>query len=318
MMSHANNGNRRRLAWSMLITLLVLVAEVLGGLWTGSLALLSDAAHVFIDIFALGLSYLALRVAELPPDDRHTYGYHRMEVLAALANGVILVLISAGIIYEAYRRYLVPEQVKSGEMLIIATIGLAANLVVAQILRPGERGHTDHVRLRRDVNMSSAFLHVVGDAISSVGVIVAAVAISLTGKMWIDPLVSALIGVIILVSAVRVLHDSLHILVEGTPEGLDLAGINTALEETPGVTDVHDLHVWSICSGQVALSAHIVLTESANEDQVGMMSELKKRLDDDFGIEHTTIQFECAACGQGRSLNGSGQRLAPSHSPHSD
>ena len=302
MKPHPNNGVEKRFLISITLTALILVAEIIGGLWTGSLALLSDAAHVFMDIFALGLSFIALRLSSLPADDRHTYGYHRLEVLAALINGATLAVIAVRIFVEAYQRWLSPEPVKSGEMLIIAAIGLVVNLIVAFVLGGHAHDHDEAEHERDDVNVKSARLHVLGDAVSSVGVIVAAVLIGLTGALWIDPLMSVLIGVIIVIGSGRVLKSSLHILVEGVPDGLSLNDIGTALSTVSGVSEVHDLHVWSLCSGHVALSAHVVLTDQALADSGAIMQGLKARLLDRFGIEHTTIQFECTSCGQGRVI----------------
>jgi cobalt-zinc-cadmium efflux system protein len=303
MKPHPNNGIEKRFLISIILTALILVAEVIGGLWTGSLALLSDAAHVFMDIFALGLSFLALRLSSLPADDHHTYGYHRLEVLAALANGLTLGVIAIGIFSEAIQRWQNPEPIKSAEMLVIAVIGLVVNVVVAFVL--GGHDHAEAAHGREDVNVKSAFLHVVGDAVSSVGVIVAAIFIGATGAPWIDPLMSMLIGVIILLSSGRVLKSSLHILVEGVPEGLSVTQVSQAMTGVMGVAEVHDLHVWSLCSGHVALSAHVLVSDQLLRDTDLVMSELKQRLQTNFGIEHTTIQFECATCGQGAALGTS-------------
>lgn len=305
MNPHLKPALERRFLWSLALTGLILLAEAAGGLWTGSLALLSDAAHVFMDVFALGLSFIALRLSALPADDRHTYGYHRLEVLAALANGATLIVVALGIFGEAWERWLAPGPVKSGEMLAIAVIGLAVNLVVAFVLgghahRDGEDGHGAHAE---DVNLKSAWLHVVGDALSSLGVIAAAVVMGLTGWYWVDPLTSVLIGVIILLGSGRVLKNALHILVEGAPEHLSLRSVGEALTTAPGVVDVHDLHVWSLCAGHVALSAHVVLPDQPLTGSEAVMAELKARLRQRFGIEHTTIQFECAACGQGQPVS---------------
>ncbi|HEX2979885.1 MAG TPA: cation diffusion facilitator family transporter [Anaerolineaceae bacterium] len=303
MLPHKNKGTQKRFLLSISLTSLILAAEVIGGLWTGSLALLSDAAHVFMDIFALGLSYLALRLSALPSDDRHSYGYHRLEVLAALINGASLVAIAIGIFVEAVRRFQTPEPVKSIEMLVIAVIGLLANLGVIFIL-----GHDDHAHEHehgeahaheQDLNVRSAFLHVVGDAVSSLGVIVAAVLMALTGWLWIDPIMSIFIGLLILFSSARVLKSSLHILIEGVPEGIALEKVDETIRTAPGVSDLHDLHVWNICSGHVALSAHVVMCQEKNFDQGKLMTDLKQRLSNGFAIEHTTIQFETAACGGG-------------------
>jgi cobalt-zinc-cadmium efflux system protein len=297
MPQHQNQALEKRFLVSLTLTGLILIAEVVGGLWTGSLALLSDAAHVFMDIFALGLSYLALRLAALPPDDRHTFGFHRLEVLAALANGITLAGIAVGIFIEAYHRLRAPEPVKSVELLVIATIGLIVNLIVALVLRGHTHEHGEHKQ--QDLNVQSAFLHVLGDAVSSVGVIVAALVIWRTGWMLADPIMSVLIGLIIVAGSWRVTRASLHILIEGVPEGFRLADVAQAMGSVPGVTDVHDLHVWSICSGHTALSAHVVIADQSLGQAQDVMNELKSRLRASFGVEHTTIQFECASCGQG-------------------
>ena len=309
MNPHPNKAIENRFVLSMLLTFAILIAEVVGGFWTGSLALLSDAAHVFMDVFALGLSYLALRLSSLPADDRHTYGFHRLEVVAALINGVTLGAIAIEIFSESWHRWFNPQPVKSVEMLVIAVIGLVVNLVVAFVLgghehehdHEGEDGAESHEEAE-DLNVRSAFLHVVGDAVSSVGVIVAAGVIWFTGWEWVDPLMSVFIGIIIVLSSWRVLKSSLHILVEGVPEHLSVEKIGQSMAGVSGVQDVHDLHVWSICSGHVALSAHIITADQTITDGNGIMTELKARLRQ-FGIEHTTIQFECAACGQGSDLS---------------
>ena len=298
MPQHQNQTIEKRFLISLILTALILVAEVIGGLWTGSLALLSDAAHVFLDILALGLSYGALRLSALPADDRHTYGFHRFEVIAALANGVTLAGVAIGIFIEAYHRLQAPEPVKSVELLVIATVGLIVNLIVAFVL--GGHDHERDEHEAEDLNVKSAFLHVLGDAVSSVGVIVAALIIWRTGWTLADPLMSVLIGLIIVASSWRVTKASLHILVEGVPEGFHLADVAQTMGSAPGVTDVHDLHVWSLCSGHTALSAHVVVADQSLGQAQALMDEIKRRLRSGFGVEHTTIQFECAGCGQGR------------------
>lgn len=302
MKPHPNKATENRFILAMVLTAIILVAEVIGGYWTGSLALLSDAGHVFMDVFALALSYLALRLSALPADDRHTYGFHRLEVLAALINGITLGVIAIEIFSEAWSRWNNPVPIKSAEMLVIAVIGLVVNLIVVFVLgghdHDHEAGEAEHAE---DLNVRSAYLHVLGDALSSVGVIVAAALIWFTGETWFDPLMSMLIGVLIIVSSWRVLKSSLHILVEGVPEHLSLEEIGQSMATTPGVQDVHDLHVWSICSGHVALSAHVVTADQSLSDCNSITTELKASLAH-FGIEHTTIQIECAACGQGRPV----------------
>ena len=287
------------------MTFSILIAEVIGGYWTGSLSLLSDAAHVFMDVFALVLSYLALRLSSLPADDSHTYGFHRLEVLAALINGVTLGAVAIEIFTEALKRWQNPQPIKSVEMLIIAAVGLVANLIVVFVLGGHAHAH-DHAEgeaahEHEDVNVRSAFLHVVGDALASVGVILAAGIIWLTGWQWVDPLMSMLIGLIIVVSSWRVLKSALHILVEGVPEGLSSKDIGQSMKSVPGVLDVHDLHIWSICSGHIALSAHVTIADQQLMTSNNTMITLKERLAK-FGIEHTTIQFECAGCEESTPL----------------
>lgn len=287
---HTHEQIEKRFLWSIVLTGMICLAEVIGGVWTGSLALLSDAAHVFMDLFALGMSYGALRLAALPPDDRHTYGYHRLQVLAALANGATLLLVAFEIFREAWERFKNPAPVLAGPMLVVAAIGLIVNLIVARVLRE----HNHH-----DLNVRSAFLHVLGDALASIGVIVAGTIILLTGWTVVDPLIGVAIGGILLFGSGRVLRQSVHILVEGMPEGLKATQVAKAMGLVPGVVEVHDLHVWTVSPGYVALSAHVVLADQALSQAQQVMDDLKHTLVERFNIEHTTIQFECAACGQG-------------------
>jgi cobalt-zinc-cadmium efflux system protein len=287
---HAPTGIEGRFLLSLGLTGLIFAAEVVGGLLTRSLALLSDAAHVFLDVFALGLSYAAIRLASLPPNDRHTYGYHRLRVLAALANGATLLLVAFEIFREAIRRFSNPEPVLAGPMLVVAVIGLVVNLIVAFVLR----AHS-----HEDLNVRSAFLHVLGDALASVGVIVAGLVIVWTGWTLVDPLVSVLIGVIILAGSGNVLRQSLHILVEGVPRGLTATEVAGAMHDVAGVSEVHDFHVWTLSPGYIALSAHVVLDDQSLSEAQAIMVGLKATLSEQFGIDHTTIQFECESCAPG-------------------
>lgn len=296
---------QRRYILAMCLTSLILVAEIVGGIISGSLALLSDAAHVFMDIFALVLSFLAMRLAARPPDDRHSYGWHRAEVIAALVNGSSLVIMAVGIWVEAYKRFRSPVEIRSSEMLIIAVIGLVVNLVVAFILgghTPHTHAHDEHEHThaqRENLNLRSAFLHVLGDAISSVGVIAAAILIRFTSAYWLDPLISILIGIIIVTSAWRILRSSLHILLEGVPEGLSVGNINEHLRTLGNVVGIHDLHIWNLSSETVALSAHITLTSEGLSQPEDTMNAIKALLDHEFNIQHTTIQFEKTPCQEG-------------------
>lgn len=308
VLNHEDRGLESRFLWALGLTLLVLVGEVAGGLWTRSLALLSDAAHVLMDVVALGLSYVAVRMAAREPSDRHSYGLHRAEVLTAVINGGTLFVIAAGIVWEAGRRLTAPEPVKSLEMLLIAAAGLAVNLVVLLVLR----GHGGHGRGRHDhdaghehpmgpgdLNVRSAWLHVLGDTLSSVGVIVAGLVIWRTGWMIVDPLMSMVIAGVLFIGAGRLLKSGVHILMEGVPEGLHLPEIGRAMASVQGVKEVHDLHVWNLCPGAIALSAHVTVDDPTWSDAHGTQAALKAVLRDRFRIEHTTIQIECERCAQG-------------------
>ena len=287
---YGTGGIESRFLLSLGLTGLIFFAELVGGLLTGSLALLSDAAHVFFDAFALALSYVAIRLASLPPNERHTYGYHRLRVLAALVNGASLLVVAFEIFREAITRFSNPEPVLAGPMLVVAVIGLVVNLVVAFVL-----GGHDH----EDLNVRSAFLHVLGDALASVGVIVAGIIILLTGWTLIDPLISLLIAVIILVGSGNVLRRSLHILVEGVPRGMTANDVAQAMNGVDGVTEVHDLHIWTVSPGFISLSAHVVLDDQSLSEAQEIMDDLKTTLAERFGIEHTTIQVECQSCAEG-------------------
>lgn len=290
MNNHITTINEKRFVLALTLTSLIFLVELVGGFWTGSLALLSDAAHVFMDAFALGLSYLAIRAARLPADDKHTYGYHRMQVLAALLNGATLLLIAFEILREAWQRFQNPQSVLAGPMLGIAVIGLVINLIVAFTL-----SKHDHA----DLNTRSAFLHVLGDALASVGVIAAGVILLFVNWTWLDPLVSVLIGLLILFSSGRVLKESVHILAEGMPDGMTASMISETLRAVPGVEDVHDLHVWTVAPGYIDLSAHVTISDQAVSLTADLMAALKKALWEGFEIQHITIQFECGNCGQG-------------------
>jgi len=289
--NHAGHGGiERRFLLSLALTGLIFAAELVGGLLTRSLALLSDAAHVFLDVFALALSYVAIRLTTLPPNDRHTYGYHRLRVLAALVNGATLLVVAFEIFREAIKRFSDPEPILAGPMLVVAVIGLVVNLVVAFVLR----GH-DH----EDLNVRSAFLHVLGDALASVGVIIAGVVIILTGWTLVDPVISIVIGVIILLGSGNVLRRSVHILVEGVPRGLTATEVAESMSGVSGVSEVHDLHVWTVSPEYIALSAHVVLDDQSLSEAQGILEDLETTLSEQFGIDHTTIQVECQSCAEG-------------------
>ncbi len=298
VLNHSDEHLKGRFLWALGLTGIVLVGEVAGGLWTGSLALLSDAAHVLMDVVALGLSYVALRLAARDPSDRHSYGLHRAEVLAAVINGGTLLVIAVGIFLEAARRLQEPEPVKSLEMLVIAAAGLVANLIVMLVLR-GHSHEQDHDHDRDDLNVRSVWLHVLGDTLSSVGVIAAGLVMWRTGWTLLDPLMSIAIGAVLLFGAGRLLKSGIHILMEGVPEGVDLPQVARAMAAVPGAQEIHDLHIWSLCLGAVALSAHVTMAGTSWSEAAGIQTSLKDVLRNRFRIEHMTIQLECTRCRQG-------------------
>jgi cobalt-zinc-cadmium efflux system protein len=264
-----------------------IVAEVVGGLLTNSLALLADAGHMLSDAAALGLSLFALWIAERPPSATRTYGYYRTEILAALVNGATLVAIAIYIFIEAVERFREPPEVLGGLMMAIASGGLLVNLVGLWILNAG-RGES--------LNMRGAWLHVFTDALGSVGAIVGGVLIYFFGWSWADPVVSVLIGLLVLYSSWRLLKESVAVLMEGVPGAINVDDVRDAIASVPAVRGVHDLHVWSITSGLVALSAHVVV-ESANSMQPAL-SAIQTELSRRFAIEHATIQVETNVLGE--------------------
>lgn len=274
----------RRLAWAISLTTLVLAGEVVGGIWAGSLALLSDAAHVFMDVFALTLSLGALLLARRPADERRTYGWHRAEVFAALVNGVTLIAVAAFIFVEGVGRLLEPTPVKGVGLLVIAAAGLVANAAVALLLRR-------HVGA--DINIRGAFLHVIGDALASAAVIVGALIVIFTGWYVVDPLLALAIAGLLLWGAGRLVRDALRILFEGTPPGVGVRDVARALTAVEGVTAVHDLHIWALCSHITNLSAHLVVCEGAGDD---VRRAAEDALAARFKINHTTLQLEEEPC----------------------
>jgi cobalt-zinc-cadmium efflux system protein len=279
------SGEQRRLAFALAVAALAMVAEAVGGWMSNSLALLSDAGHMMADVGAIGLSLFALRIGARPADSRRTYGYYRLEILAALVNGALLFAIAAGIAVEGWRRLSHPEPVHVPTMVGLACLGIVLNAAGMWMTHSGEQG---------SMNLRSTFLHLLGDLLNSVGVLISAALIAWTGKLAADPIVSFLIAGTIVWSAVRLCREAVHVLLEGAPGHIAVAEVSSALAEVPGVSAVHDLHVWTITSGLVALSCHIVVTcegpDCRSHDEI--LTEAKAILRQKFGIEHTTIQFE--------------------------
>lgn len=258
-----------------------MLAEAVGGWLTNSLALLADAGHMLTDVAALSLTLGAIWFAARPATERKTYGYYRLEILAAFVNGVALVLISLWVLYEAYERWNAPPEVAAVELTLIAAGGLLANLTCAYFL------HGDH---RHDLNMRGAWLHVMGDLLGSVTAIAAGVLIIAFGWLWADAVCSALISLIIIFGAWNLIKESVNILLEGTPAHINLTAVEDAIRKTRGVREIHDLHVWTISSGLEALSAHVC--HDADIIQPELLKNLRNRLHDEFGIDHLTIQME--------------------------
>lgn len=289
--SHGGRGQHKaRLLWTLALTVGYMVAEIVGGYLADSLALLADAGHMFSDAAALGLSLFAAWIAQRPPTPQHTYGYHRAEILAALANGATLVAISVLIFIEAVHRLSAPEPVQGLLMFGIACGGLAVNIAGLMIL---------HVGKDDNLNMRGAWLHLLTDALGSVAALSAGALIWAFGWNWADPVASMLIGILVIYSSWSLLKQAIDILMERTPAHLDVDEVRAAMLTAPGVSDVHDLHIWTITSGMESLSAHATLTASGEAHAA--LEGLRVVLHDRFGIDHITIQIEPAGPGECRT-----------------
>jgi cobalt-zinc-cadmium efflux system protein len=273
--------SRRALATALALTLGFMAVEIIGGLATNSLALLSDAAHMFTDGLGLALGLFGVWVADQPATSRKTYGYHRAEILIALVNGLALWLVVLWVFWEAWHRIVTPPAVNGGGVLGVATVGLVVNLVAAWLLSGAAS---------ENLSVRAALLHVLSDLLGSVGVIASGIAILVTGWSAADAVASAIIAVLILVSSFGLIREAVDVLMEAVPRHIDLDELRRALEDVPGATEVHDLHVWSLTTGHCALSAHAVVEEGVHSDHV--LAEMTDRLADRFGIHHVTIQLE--------------------------
>jgi cobalt-zinc-cadmium efflux system protein len=276
-----------RLSLSLFLTLAFVFIEAAAGVFSNSLALLTDAAHNLTDVIALGLSWFAIRLTSQPANARKTYGYHRAGILVALLNSTTLVLISIGIFYEAYKRFLSPPEVQSSILIAVGLIAVVINLVTALLVHRGSES---------DLNLRSAFVHLMGDVISTIGAVIAGVIIYFTDANWLDPLVSVLIGFLILYNAWGILRDAVDILLESTPRDVDLKKMVSEITEVDGVLGVHDLHVWSLTQNLRSMSAHI-LTEDIS---VSAGAEIQERINElvyhRYNIAHATLQLECVDC----------------------
>lgn len=286
---HGATLTGRRLVLSIIITLTFVVGEALAGYFSHSLALLSDAGHNFADALALVFSWYGLWIARKPSTAERTFGYHRVGILAALVNAVSLVVIAQLIFWEAASRLRQPEEVHSTPMIVVALVAILMNTVISLWLRSAAK---------HDLNVRSAYMHMVGDAISAAGVVAAGVIVALTNASIADPIVSILIGILILWSSWGILKESVNILLEGIPEGLSMAKLEQAIGKVHGVKAVHDLHVWTVGSGMICCSCHIMVAEQSVRSGEQVLRAVKEELGHHFGISHTTIQVEVEGCEQ--------------------
>jgi len=287
--NHSSEKLMSRMGWAFGLTFVIFLAELIGGYLSNSLALLSDAGHLFADVFALGLSLMALYLSRRPAIKKRTYGYHRAEVFAAIINGVSLLVIAGVIFIEAYKRLLNPEPVKTIAMLTVAVIGLIINLVVALNL---------HHSASKNLNIKSAYLHVIGDMLASVGVIAGGLIMLFTGNFIADPIISVVVGIIILRGAYGVIREGASILFESVPYGINYDQIKQDILGTEGVLNIHDLHIWTLSSDNVMLTVHVHI--DSDEPHVGnrILRTLKAMFEEKYSIFHSTVQMECHCCEQ--------------------
>ncbi|MBI5825953.1 MAG: cation transporter [Chloroflexi bacterium] len=295
MQNHSHLGGlasqtTKRLMLSLALTAAFVLVEIIAGLFGNSLALLTDAAHNFTDVIALGLSWYALKIAAKPANAGKTFGYHRVGILVALVNSTTLILIAIGIFYEAYRRFLSPPEVDSVILIGVGALAFIINLVTAWMVKDG----SEH-----DLNLRSAFLHLMGDVMSTLGAVIAGIIIYFTQWNWLDPLVSVLIGGFILWNAWSILRQSIHILLESAPENIDMQEMVEKIHTIDGVRGVHDLHVWSINESLRMLSAHVVTDDISINDGLAIQQKINELLAHRFNIQHATLQMECKNCEHG-------------------
>ncbi len=286
-LSRTPREGRRDLLIALAITILMMVAEVVGGLLSNSLALLSDAGHMLTDNLALLLSFFAMKFATMPATERKTFGFYRLEILAALLNGIVLVLLSFYIMYQAYLRMLHPQPVQGSLMLVIAVIGLAANVVGALFLF--KHSHTN-------LNIRGAYLHIIGDALSSIGVVIGGLVILYTGWYLIDPILSIFISLVIIYGSWSLVKESVNILLESVPTHINIDTIAEEIAKIKGVREAYHIHVWTITSGVYAMSAHVLIDDRLVSGSREIIDEIRNLLSGKFNVLHSTIQLECDRC----------------------
>ncbi len=283
-------GGQRDLLIALSITILMMIVEVVGGLLSNSLALLSDAGHMFTDNLALLLSFFAMKFATRPATEKKTFGFYRLEILAALLNGIVLVLISIYIMYQAYLRMIHPQPVEGQLMLIVAIIGLVANVAGAFILF--KHSHAS-------LNIRGAYLHIVGDALSSIGVVIGGIIIIYAGWYLIDPILSIVISMIIIYGSWSLVRESVNILLESVPSHIDIDTVTAELEQVKGVREAYHIHIWAITSGVYSMSAHVLIDDQLISGCRNIIDEIRELLSKKFKILHSTIQIECDRCNIG-------------------
>ena len=291
---HSLESNRKALWIAIAVTGIVMVVEAIGGILANSLALLSDAGHMLTDIMSLLLSLVALQLAARTPSPTRTYGLYRMEILAALVNGATLVVISVFILFEAYKRFASSQVVNSRTMLLVATVGLIANGIAALAMSRSSK---------KNLNIKGAYLHILGDALSSLGVIAGALIITFTSWYLVDPIISVLICLLILRGAFGLVKDSVNILLEAVPKDVSLDEVEKSLRSISGVKDLHHLHIWTITSDIHALSAHVLVDDVLMSRTGQILQEVNRVLRERHSVSHTTIQFECENCEEGFYCN---------------
>jgi len=306
--SHAAQpGQSERPLWiALILTTAFLIAEIVGGILTNSLALISDAAHMFTDTAALAISLAAIRIGRRPADSERTFGYYRFEILAAAFNAMLLFLVAIYILYEAYDRLNNPPEIQSGTMLLVAALGLVVNLISMKLLSSGKDS---------SLNVKGAYLEVWSDMLGSIGVIIGALVIRYTGWSWVDSAIAVAIGLWVLPRTWTLLKASMNVLLEGVPEGLGIAEVRDAIAGFPGVASVHDLHVWSITSGKASLTAHVVQREDVTNPQTLLLG-IRQLIASKYDIHHSTIQIETTPCEQAAEEHSFGPAMANDHAEH--
>lgn len=284
---HGVNTTSGRLIITMLLNFVITIAQIVGGIISGSLALISDALHNFSDGIAVILSYIAIKLKQRDNSHRHTFGLKRAEILAAVINSAVLIVIYFFLFYEAVSRFLEPHKIEAVTMTIVALIGLVANIIGTLLLKRDSKN---------SINIRSSYVHLLGDSVSSVAVILGGVAIAVWDVMWIDPLLTVLIGIYIIKESYDILGEAIHVLMEGAPADLSLNEIKIAVEKFPEVDDIHHIHVWTVGDNDIHLEAHVNVNDMKISESDKLRNKIEQLLESKFGIQHITLQFECNQC----------------------